>query len=112
MAGHIKAAAMTRVVVEVINVAYQLSQGKEIGDNHEYRWMKAFDTSELNELVAEVMNAYSVGYDTGNWDDLDVVIHEWHESAIAINSPELEKAFSDEKDEVPLTPPATESVIA
>ena len=112
MAGHIKAAAMTRVVVEVMGVAYQLSQGKEIGDNHEYTWMKAFDTEELNELVAEVMNGCSVGYDTGNWEELDVVIHEWHESAIAINSPELEKAFSDNDDEVPLTPPTTESVIA
>lgn len=103
---------MTRVVVEVINVAYQLSQGKEIGDNHEYGWMKAFDTSELNELVAEVTNACSVGYVSGDWNELDVVIHEWHESAIAINSPELEKAFSDSKDEVLLTPPTTESVIA
>ncbi|BAY48019.1 hypothetical protein SAMD00079811_56380 [Scytonema sp. HK-05] len=103
---------MTRVVVEVINVAYQLSQGKEIGDNYEYGWMKAFDTSELNELVAEVTNACSVGYVSGDWNELDVVIHEWHESAIAINSPELEKAFSDSKDEVLLTPPTTESVIA
>lgn len=112
MALYIKAAAMTKIVAEVMGVAYQLSQGKEIGDNHDYGWMKAFDTEELNELVAEIMNACSVGNDTGNWEELDVVIHEWHESAIAINSPELEKAFSDSKDEVPLTPPTTPSVIA
>jgi hypothetical protein len=112
MAGHIKAAALTRIVVQVINIAYQLSQGKEISDNHEYRWMKAFDTEDLNELVAEVINACNAGYDTGDWEELDVVIHEWHESAIAIQSPQLEKAFSDLGDEVPLTPPITESAIA
>ncbi len=111
MALYIKAATMTKIVVEVINVAYQLSQGKEIGSNHDYGWMKAFDTEELNELVAEIINACSVGSDSDDWDLVDVVIHEWRESAMAINSPELEKAFSDVEDEVPLTSPTTASVI-
>jgi hypothetical protein len=102
---------MTKIVVKILNIAYQLSQGKEIASDHEYRWMKAFDAEELNELVTEIINACSVGSDTGNWNLLDIVIHEWHESAIAISSPELEKAFSDDDDEVSLTPPTTKSVI-
>ncbi len=96
MAGLVKAAPQTRVVVEVINVAYQLNQGKEIGSYHDYGWLKAFDTEELNELVAEIINAFRHGCDTDEWDLLDVVIHEWHESALAINSPELAAAFSNE----------------
>jgi hypothetical protein len=111
MAGQMKAALQSRVVVEVIYVAHQLSQGKDIGLYQEYRWLKAFDTEELNELVAEIMNAFRHGCDTDNWDTLDVVIHEWHESAIAIESPELAAAFSDEVDEVPLTLPSTESIM-
>jgi len=106
----LKATAQTRVMVEVINVAYQLSQRKEIDPHHDYEWLKAFDTEELNELVAEIINAFHLGCDTNEWDLLDVVIHEWHESALAINSPELEKAFSAESDEVPLTPPTNSSI--
>jgi len=112
MADLVKAAAQTRVVVEVINVAYLLSQGKETGSDYPYGWLKVFDTEELNELVTETINAFRLGSDTRDWGMLDAVIHEWHESAIAINSPELEKAFSDELDEVPLTKPTTQSVTA
>ncbi len=112
MAYYVKAAAMTKIAVEIINVAYQLSQGKDIASNHDdYGWMKTFDTDELNELVAEIINACSVGSDSNDWDLLDVVIHEWRESAMAINSPDLEKAFSDVEDEVPLTSPTTESFV-
>jgi hypothetical protein len=36
--------------------------------------------------------------DTSNeaWDLIDATIHEWHESAIAITSPDLAAAFNDE----------------
>ena len=110
MAALVKAARQTRIVVEVINVAYRLSQGKDIGSDHPYEWLKAFDTEELNELNAETINAFLLGCDTCKWDMLDAVIHEWHESALAINSIELAVAFSDKPDEVLLTQPTAESV--
>ncbi|GAB1540788.1 hypothetical protein NUACC21_34570 [Scytonema sp. NUACC21] len=34
------------------------------------------------------------------WDMIDALIHEWHESAIAIVNPELTAAFRAETDEV------------
>ena len=39
--------------------------------------------------------------DTSNqaWDLIDATIHEWHESSIAIISPELAAAFNDENKE-------------
>ena len=110
MAELVKAAAQTKFVVEIINVVYQLSQGKEIGSDHSYRWLKVFDGDELSELVADVISAFHLGYETGDWDTLDTVIYEWHESALAINSSELKEAFSDELDEVLLTPPTVKSL--
>ena len=69
-----------------------------------------FDSEELSELLTEIESTYRlVGSDAEAWDNLDVVIHEWHESAIAIQSQELATAFSDEIDEVLLTEPTTET---
>ena len=110
MAELVKAAAQTKFVVEIINVAYQLSQGKEIGSDHPYRWLKVFDGDELSELVTDVISIFRLSCETGSWDTLDAVIYEWHESALAINSPELKAAFSDRLDEVLLTPPTVKSV--
>lgn len=42
----------------------------------------------------------------------EALIHEWHEIALAIDSPELDLAFSDKLDEVPLTQPTALGVTA
>lgn len=110
MANLVKASAQTGVVVEMINVAYRLCQGDKIGSEHPYGWLKVFDTEELNGLVLEIFDAFRRCSDTGGWEMLDAVIHEWHESALAIESPELAVAFNEELDEVPLTQPNVESV--
>lgn len=58
-------------------------------------------------MVAEVSEAYrSAASMTENWENLEAVIHEWRESAIAILSQDLTEALLDTEDEVPLTPPA------
>ena len=105
------AATQTRVVVEVINVAFRLRLGENISSEHPYGWLKVFDTEELAELNTEILSAFHHGVDAGNWDILEAVIHEWHESARAICCPELAAAFSDEIDYVPLTQPSLELVI-
>lgn len=106
----VKAAKISQVVIELIDVAYRLRLGEQIGSEHPFGWLKVFDHEELCELIAEVESAYRlVGSDPQAWDHLDALIHEWHESAIAINSKELAAAFNDELDEVLLTRPITES---
>ncbi|MDF5740196.1 MULTISPECIES: hypothetical protein [unclassified Nostoc] len=45
------------------------------------------------------------------WEIIDAIIHEWHESAVAIASPELAVAFSAETDEIPLKSPSTQSAV-
>jgi len=40
-------------------------------------------------------------------DDFEAVLHEWHESAIAIRSDAPAAAFSEPGEEVQVTPPAS-----
>lgn len=110
MAGLVKAATQTQVAFKLINVAYQLRLGEAISPENSYQWLKAFDNEELAELITEIINAFKLGSETGVWDTLEVVIHEWHESATAIQSSELFAAFNDELDEVLLTQPTSENI--
>lgn len=56
--------------------------------------MSIFDADELQEFIKEESEAFRLT-DTSNeaWDLIDAIIYEWHESAIAIISPELAAAF-------------------
>ncbi|MBV8882755.1 MAG: hypothetical protein JO235_01960 [Chroococcidiopsidaceae cyanobacterium CP_BM_RX_35] len=110
MAAQNKATTQLKDVIEVINVAYRLRLGQNISAEHPYGWLKAFDTDELNELIVEILNAFRIGSDLGNWEPLETVIHEWHESAKAIDSLDLAEAFTANSDEVPLTKPPLECV--
>jgi hypothetical protein len=89
-----------------------LRLGEEIGSEHPYGWLKVFDKEELYELTQELESNYQLAgleLDPQVWDHLYAVIHEWHESAIAIGSKELATAFNDQLDEVPLTQPIFEN---
>jgi hypothetical protein len=106
----VKAVNQINIVFEVLNVAYRLRLGEQIGTEHPYGWLNVFDTDELHELIEEVISAFRrTESDPGAWDALNAVIHEWHESAIAIQSHELKNAFSDKDDEVLLTQPTPEN---
>lgn len=106
MAFWIEAATISKTVFELMNVTHRLRLGEKIDPDHLYGWLHVFDTDELSELSAELENAYhQVGTDSGAVDRLDALIHEWHESARAIQSHELAEAFRDELDEVLLTQP-------
>ena len=89
---------------ELIGIAEKLRLGEEIGSDHPFGWLRVFDSEELAELIAETKEAIS----EADVDELDAVIYEWRESAIAIESPELAEAFSDNiEEEVLLTNPST-----
>ncbi|BAZ84772.1 hypothetical protein [Dolichospermum compactum] len=47
----------------------------------------------MQEFIKEVSEAFRLT-DTSNeaWDLIDAIIHEWHESAVAITSPDLAAA--------------------
>jgi len=112
MANLVRISAQAETVVEVISVAYQLRIGEKIDLEHPYGWLKVFDTEELTELVAEIVDAFRRCSATGDAEILDALIHEWQESASANSSSALAEAFGAEADEVPLTPPTTFDSIA
>ena len=92
-----------REIVELLNTAFRLLLNQKIGAEHPYGWLGVFDADELNEFINEVISAYrSVAFqETKNfdkaWNELEAIIHEWYESALAITNPELEAAFTQIK---------------
>ncbi|MCP2727573.1 hypothetical protein [Limnofasciculus baicalensis] len=79
----------------------KLEKKEKIDNEHPYHWLKVFDPEELNQLIDEVMSVYrSVDLSAKAWDELEGIIHEWHESALAISNPDIEAAFSQESDEL------------
>ncbi|NJL69212.1 MAG: hypothetical protein HC894_25895 [Microcoleus sp. SM1_3_4] len=110
MALLVKAATLSVKVFDVTAAAYRLRLGEEIGSENIYGWLKVFDKDELSELIAEIEKDYRfVESEPAAWDRIEATIYEWYESAIAISSPELAAAFSDEIDEVLLTEPIAEN---
>jgi hypothetical protein len=106
----VKTATQSKTVFEVLTVAFSLLLGKEIGFEHPYGWLRVFDSDDLQDFIKEVSEAFRlIDFSSTAWNMIDAIIHEWHESAIAISSPELAAAFSDEIDEVPLTQPSAQS---
>ncbi|MEG4347342.1 hypothetical protein QUB70_29270 [Microcoleus sp. A003_D6] len=72
--------------------------------------LKVFDKDELSEPIAEIEKDYRLAEsEPAAWDRIEATIYELHESAIALSSPELATAFSDEIDEVLLTQPPLEN---
>jgi hypothetical protein len=99
----VKAAQRSKELVELLSTAFRLSLKQKIGTEHPYGWLRVLDSDELTEFIDEVTEAYRlVDLHEKAWDELDAIIHEWHESALAIANPELETAFSQTSDEATL----------
>lgn len=97
--------------MELLTVAFSLLLGKEIGFEHPYGWLSVFDSDDLQDFIKDLSEAFRlIDFSSQAWDMIDAIIHQWHESAIAIASPELVAAFSDKTDEVPLTKPSAQSI--
>jgi hypothetical protein len=108
----VKAATQSKAVFEALTVAFSLLLGKEIGFKHPYGWLSLFEEDDLQDFIKELSEAFRlIDSSTTAWEIIDAIIHEWHESAVAIASPELADAFSAETDEVPLKPPSTQSAV-
>jgi hypothetical protein len=77
-------------------------------------WLKAFDKKELEQFLTELIGVIAsnksgsglLGLFTDNpISQLNAIVHEWHESALAIDNPKLAQAFKESGPEVPLTEP-------
>ncbi|MBR8838891.1 MAG: hypothetical protein DSM106950_34040 [Stigonema ocellatum SAG 48.90 = DSM 106950] len=108
----VKTATQSKTVFEALTVAFSLLLGEKIGYEHPYGWLSVFESDDLQEFIKELSQAFRlIDSSTTAWEMIDALIHEWHESAIAIASPELAAAFSAETDEVPLTKPSASCAV-
>jgi prevent-host-death family protein len=103
-----EAASKARLMVDLVTAisTYGLANA-QIPTGHSFEWLNAFDIDELRTLLNEVHASFRRAADGEiAWDDFDAVVHEWHESAIAIRSDALAAAFSGPSEEVRLTQPS------
>jgi hypothetical protein len=106
LSGIVTEATQTREVLEILHAAFLALSTQDLSSESPYGWLMAFDVDEIQELVAEVLGAFrNAPIVADGWEELDAVIHEWHESAIAILSDDLATAFTDETEEIPLSKP-------
>jgi prevent-host-death family protein len=69
-------------------------------------WLKAFDTEDLRKMIKEVLVASIIALrDTGDWDAVHVIVHQWQESGLAAASGVLDEAINSTADESPLSDP-------
>jgi hypothetical protein len=69
-------------------------------------WLKTFDAGELRDMIREVLAASVAAlHETGDWDSVNAIVHEWRESALVAISGVLDEAMKSPADESPLTDP-------
>lgn len=117
----IEASTHVELLVEIIQVIYRLLLGRwpeadrrsSPAPEPPYQWLIEFDPDELNELLTEIndtIQAIFAGEQT--WESIDLLIHEWQESAQVIASPDLAATFETEPAETPLTLPQPQDPVS
>lgn len=100
-------------LIELIQVIYRLLLERSTEPAAPYQWLTQFDPDELNELLTELNHTIQAIF-AGNqiWESIDLLIHEWQESAQALTSPSLAAAFGAEPDETILTAPLPQNSVS
>jgi hypothetical protein len=65
-------------------------------------WLTAFDKDDLFKFVDEIL---VTSRQAGDWEQLDAVVHEWHESAMAMSSGIAGEILEEGTEIFPLTDP-------
>jgi hypothetical protein len=103
-AGLIKVAQQFEPTLELIAGALSAVEGKELPPS--VAWMRAFDTDDLRKMMREIVVAsIDALQETGDWDRVNAIIHEWHESALVVTSGVLDAAMKSPADESRLPDP-------
>jgi len=90
--------------LKLVQGAWCAVEGKEIPSD--VAWIKAFDNDDIRKMVGQVIEASVTAlHDTGDWDKVGAIIHEWHESALVTMSGILDEALRSQANESPLPDP-------
>jgi hypothetical protein len=105
-AGLVRAMLQFGPTLELVEGVLSVVEGKE--PSSAVAWLKAFNTDDLRKMIREVLVASrSALRETGDWEAVNSIIHEWHESALVALSGVLEEAMKSPAEETPLTNPRT-----
>jgi hypothetical protein len=103
-AGLIRSTLKIIPIIELLEGALSAAEQKD--PPRALAWLRAFDQDDLRKLVREVLTASDAALrGVADWDTVDAIVHEWHESALVIMSGTLAEAKSSPADEVPLPDP-------
>ena len=74
-------------------------------------WLRAFDVDDLRKMIQEVLaeSAFALR-ESGDWEAVDAVIHQWHESGLVAMSGVLKEAMESTPEESELASP--ESILS
>jgi len=98
--------ASSAFVVELLEMVLRSIVGSEIPEA--YSWVNAFNTDEKRAMCTEVVTATRIALSAeGDWVSVMDVIHEWRESGIAAQSPQLEEAMAQPAAHSELPPPTS-----
>jgi hypothetical protein len=90
---------------EVLWGAVTLALGEPVPRS--LQWLQSFDSDDLRTLAREVATAVrDAAKGDAEWESVEVVIHEWRESALVVESRVLVVAQSEPEERVELPDPA------
>jgi len=90
--------------IELITAAISVVERKE--PPTPFAWLKAFSVDDLRKMIREVLVACrSALEETGDWDLVGAIMHEWHESSLVAMSATLKEAATSPADHIPLPDP-------
>ena len=91
-------------IIELVEGALSVVEKKDPPTS--VAWLKAFDVDDLRKMILGApVASVSALRETGDWDLVNSVIHEWHESALVDLSGVLDKAMGSPPEELPLPDP-------
>jgi hypothetical protein len=106
-----QAASLVRGLTQMVEVVLLAQGGVALRKNNPdaippgVAWMKAFDEEDCLSMLTEVFTACIQASADDAWGDVEELIHQWRESAAAIQSGVLRQAMDSDRDEQPLTDP-------
>ena len=91
-------------MLELLAAALGVVEGKEPPVS--FIWLKAFEIDDLRKMIWDVMVAStSALHETGDWESVNSIIHEWRESGIVAMSGVLDRAMKSPSNETSLPDP-------
>jgi hypothetical protein len=101
----VRAVNVIHVAIEALSAVHSAIGGESPTGG--MSWLKIYEKDDLQRLCSELLEVTrSASVGSGDWGQVETVIHEWRESAIVAMSGVIDAAmFNDQAEESPLPHP-------